>query len=104
QLVDTLPLSLSPRQRDDIRLGVSELVTNSVVHGRGRTRDPVDILISVTAARIRCEVSDQGSGFRPTHGPSAVGGLGLVILDGLAARWGTNRGGRSVWFELDRAG
>ena len=103
-IVDRLEPELSPLERYDMRLGLSELVTNSVVHGNERGGDNVGLLISVSPGRIRCEVSDHGSGFVPVKkrrpGP---GGLGLMIVDRLAARWGVNRDEPCVWFEIDRA-
>lgn len=104
-LVDALPIALSPAQRDDMRLALSELVTNSVVHGNQRPEDVVDIRISVSEATIRCEVRDQGAGFRPgAPRRSSVGGLGLILVERIAARWGTHENGRRVWFELQVAG
>lgn len=103
-LVDTLAIVLSCDQRYDLRLALSELVTNSVVHGSQGEQDPVEVLISMSDATIRCEVGDQGPGFRPEVVRDAAVGLGLVLVERIASRWGTDDGGRRVWFELDRTG
>src|SRR3954464_7736820 len=91
-LVDALPLSLSLEQRYDMRLALSELVANSVVHGSDGTRDPVDIHIRASVWHARCEVSAHGPGFRRPNGqPSPSHGFGLIIVGRLASRWGTHR-------------
>ena len=106
-MVDALPQSLTLEQRYDLRLALSELVANSVVHGSPNTGDAVDVRIVMAGAAIRCEVSDHGPGFETGDGraavPDPVGGLGLILVDRIAARWGADRVGRTVWFELARA-
>jgi anti-sigma regulatory factor (Ser/Thr protein kinase) len=62
--------------------------------------------ISVRGRVVRCEVTDQGPGLQVTNGHAEPplpksGGRGLVIVNHVAARWGTLRNGRSVWFELE---
>jgi len=80
---------------------VSELVTNSLIHAAA----------SLVAVRIRStppvkvEVEDRNRSL-PHLGPNAPtvpGGLGLVIVDRLADRWGTDvmADGKVVWFELE---
>src|SRR4051812_15270002 len=63
----------------DLGLLVSELVTNSVVHGGGASRVRVDV---VFGERIRVEVVDFGSGFRfrPHQDVGDRGGFGLVLV------------------------
>jgi anti-sigma regulatory factor (Ser/Thr protein kinase) len=88
--------------RETVVLLVSELVTNSVRHGRGQVDEQVKLEIELAANSLRVAVSDQGPGFVPStrrHRPTA--GWGLVIVDELADRWGVTRGGRTVWFECD---
>src|SRR3954469_23953278 len=48
---------------DDVRLLVSELVTNSVRHSSVATTDIVRMSVSVTDTTLRVEVSDPGKGF-----------------------------------------
>jgi diguanylate cyclase (GGDEF)-like protein len=86
-----------------LRLVVTELVSNSVVHGGAGESDRIAIQITVRRGTIHGEVSDGGPGFTP-HAPVAereTGGLGLVILSRTASRWGTTHEGRRVWFELE---
>lgn len=85
------------------KLVVSELVSNAVMHGRGR------ILIrgQLDEDRLLVEVVDQGSGFEweiRTGDFDQVGGWGLSIVDALASRWGVHEGTTHVWFELERPG
>lgn len=106
-LIDALPLDLTAEQRYEIRIALSELVANGVRHGSQRTGDTIDLRITVATACFRCEVADHGPGFavgdRERAVPDAPGGLGLILVDRLAARWGTERAGRTVWFEFDLA-
>ncbi len=89
-----------------LRLLVSELVTNSVRHGRPE-RSAGDIELSVSKSRrtVRVEVADAGRGFvtRPrVAGQDAGSGWGLYLVDALSDRWGTERDGRMrIWFEID---
>lgn len=94
---------LLPRGRlDDLAIIVSELVTNSVLHGRTRRRDPIHLLVRVAGGRIRVEVTDRGHGFDGAEGdPPRNGGRGLAIVEHLADRWGHERDSRTtVWAEL----
>jgi transcriptional regulator with XRE-family HTH domain/anti-sigma regulatory factor (Ser/Thr protein kinase) len=78
----------------------SELVTNSVRHsGSGW----VEVAITLGTEVLRIEVSDQNrQAFRPRT-PAVDGGWGLTLIGELATRWGIERqrGGKSVWVELD---
>ena len=84
----------------DLRVIVTELVTNGVKYGPG---GPIDVNVALQpGGRLRGEVDDGGLGgvrIRPP-GP-AGGGLGLVIVDALVASWGVRAGSSHVWFELD---
>lgn len=90
---------------DDIRLLVSELVTNSVRHADGAPGGVVGLAVKVDPARLRVEVSDPGSGFEPKpryDGQSAESGWGLYLVDTISDRWGVaHSGGTNVWFEID---
>jgi anti-sigma regulatory factor (Ser/Thr protein kinase) len=91
---------------DDAELLISELVTNSVRHGRSDAPSQIDVFASVTRRRVRVEVSDD-NGFRwdlVAHRlPAEQGGFGLVLLANLAHRWGVETGPPTrVWFEIDR--
>jgi anti-sigma regulatory factor (Ser/Thr protein kinase) len=98
ELCDGVP----PELREDLELVVSELVTNSIRHAGLRPHDTVTVTVSVTKKRVRVEVMDVGSGFRPPV-PKPVGGWGLLLVSELADRWGVEEGsGTRVWCEMDR--
>lgn len=90
---------------DNLRLLVSEVVTNSVRHG---TSDgAIELRITINPYRVRVEVEDHGPGFNPTLADDPIersSGWGLLLVDRLAARWGVvSSRTTTVWFELDRA-
>src|SRR5690349_19686164 len=74
---------LDPRLPDhvlpDLRLLVSELMTNSVKYGG---EGPVKLVITRDGTRMRTEIVDQGVGFTPVARDgdlSRVGGWGLHL-------------------------
>ena len=90
---------------EDMRLLVTELVTNGVRHGS--ERGPLGVLVSVADERVRVEVTDCGRGFSPPEAPmprdDGSGGWGLQLLDRVATTWGVDIADRTcVWFELAR--
>jgi anti-sigma regulatory factor (Ser/Thr protein kinase) len=97
---------LDESQAFDVRLLVSELVTNSVQHARVGPEDSIEMKVSITPEVARVEIADHGPGFDPP--PEAVAedrdrGWGLFFVSQLAARWGVERGDPGcVWFEIDR--
>ncbi len=93
-------------QLGDVRLLVSELVTNAIRHAELGDEGAIRLLVTVADAAIRVEVRDDGHGFEvqeaPTD-PARSEGWGLFLVETLADRWGVERGdGGLVWFELDR--
>jgi anti-sigma regulatory factor (Ser/Thr protein kinase) len=86
----------------------SELVTNSVRHAGLSEEERIRLRASCDDACARVEVCDAGrSGRVPGRrepGPDALepGGLGLVLVDQMADRWGVARDDDEtcVWFEL----
>ena len=90
---------------DDIRLLVSELVTNAVRHADSQTGGEVGLDVTIDRDRVRVEVADPGAGFEPQPRDDEMnrpGGWGLYLVDRIADRWGVirNRMNR-VWFEID---
>jgi anti-sigma regulatory factor (Ser/Thr protein kinase) len=87
----------------DVRLLVSELVTNSVKYGgEGALALHID---ARGPRRLRAEVIDQGAGFVPVardRPATDVGGWGLHLVQTLSNRWGVHEGSTHVWFEIDR--
>lgn len=111
---------------EDLRLLVTELVSNSVRHAAAEGEARVDLNVRVVPDLVRVEVSDEGGGFDPERrrrppvpreaggyagpeGPPRVsgdelrpGGWGLFLVDSLSTRWGVLREERvRVWFELE---
>jgi anti-sigma regulatory factor (Ser/Thr protein kinase) len=90
----------------DVRLLVSELVTNSVRHSGLQHHDVVRMQVQVSESTLRVEVADRGQGFEPQPRDadrSRPGGWGLYLVDHLADRWGVARDHLNrVWFEMDQ--
>lgn len=87
---------------EDARLLVSELVTNSVRHAGQPAGAPVHLRAVAVDGVVRVEVHDEGRGPVRRRDPDALtGGVGLSLVDRLAARWGvTHEPSTRVWFEL----
>lgn len=101
-----LEAKLDPDLLDDVRLLVSELVTNSVRHTNSLPDAVVRLEISLSPTIVRIEVTDAGPGFTPrerTPGQDQSSGWGIFLVDRLSERWGVLRnGGAHVWCELRR--
>jgi anti-sigma regulatory factor (Ser/Thr protein kinase) len=90
----------------DLRIVMSEMVTNSVRHSGGSDGDPLTVRVDCSDRRIRIEVEDGGPGFSPIFQaprPTSTKGWGLYIVDQLTDRWGVLPGG-VVWAEVDIPG
>ena len=88
---------------DEVRLLVSELVTNSSRHAGLEEGAPIHVHIETSDDRIRGEVSDPGEGFERPPPPRDMkeSGWGLHLVSELSDRWGIEKGPRTaVWFEL----
>ncbi|MDQ3934771.1 MAG: ATP-binding protein [Actinomycetota bacterium] len=91
----------------DVRLLVSELVTNSVRHAQIGPEDSIELRVTFGDSSVRVEVIDSGPGFEPPeHDPTAElardSGWGLFFVTQLADRWGVEREQGCVWFEIER--
>ena len=88
---------------DDLRLLVSEVLTNAVLHGEGET---MRLKATLTETGCLVEVIDEGEGFEPpkpapSMPDSTPGGRGLALLDRVASGWGVYEGGSThVWFQV----
>lgn len=104
ELADTIG-----EQLGDVRLLVSELVTNSLRHAQLSPDDSIQLNVRIETERIRVEVLDPGQGFQldgSAEDRDTVDGWGLYLVATLSDRWGVDRtadqAASSVWFELDR--
>jgi DNA-binding NarL/FixJ family response regulator len=88
---------------DDVKLLVSELVTNAVVHAGS----DVEVAVRLLADSVRIEVVDRSpasslAAKSPTD--DAESGRGLLLVETMASAWGVEpiERGKSVWFEVPR--
>jgi anti-sigma regulatory factor (Ser/Thr protein kinase) len=109
--VEAIGADAAGERLDDLRLLVSELVTNSVRHAGMGPDDRITLRVERPDEYLRVEVCDCGSGWDDPSGerrqdPEEPGGWGLFLVEHVADRWGVEQDGRTcVWFELDcRAG
>jgi serine/threonine-protein kinase RsbW len=104
--LDGLSGELPDGRLRDVRLLVSELVTNAVRHADLAAGDVIGLVIEVAEQKLRVEVHDAGGGFipsTPSPDPARPSGWGLYLVAELADRWGVDSDERTlVWFELDR--
>jgi anti-sigma regulatory factor (Ser/Thr protein kinase) len=89
----------------DVRLLVSELVTNSVRHAEIGPEDSITLNVAVDDGNVRVEVMDNGPGFDPPEAADDADatrerGWGLFFVTQLADRWGVDKDGGLVWFEI----
>lgn len=104
--LESLGEEVSPQTLEDLRLLVSELVTNSVRHAGLGSSQTIELKVKLWAETVRVEVNDQGGGFEPsprTARSEDESGWGLYLVSRLSDRWGvTSDGVTRVWFEVDR--
>ena len=89
----------------DLRLLVSEVVTNAVRHAGSEGTARVLLVAESGEGCLRIEVHDEGPGFvapaSPAPGGDRTSGWGLFLVHRLARDWGTEREPDfHVWFEL----
>src|SRR5919199_4282475 len=98
---------LDESQAFDVRLLVSELVTNSVQHANVGPEQSIRLRLSIAPDTVRVEIADHGPGFEPPADTGEVErdrGWGLFFVSQLASRWGVeSEDPGCVWFEIDRA-
>jgi anti-sigma regulatory factor (Ser/Thr protein kinase) len=109
QLTDSLDGRLDRPVLDNLRLLVSELVTNCVLHGgAGEDAGQITVRAAVKGDCVRTEVCHDAPAFvAPTHEPdlSSPGGLGLFLVEQVSSAWGIEDNSDScVWFELGLSG
>ena len=98
---------LEAEQAANLRLVISEVVTNALRHGAPGER--IDVAVTPKPQFLCVQVTDDGPGLAPR--PRALeteteGGYGLFFVEQLTRRWGVTRENRRtrVWFELDYRG
>ena len=104
--LDPLEREIGPDRLGDMRLLVSELVTNSVRHARAGKGDDLELEVSVSGELIHVCVTDHGPGFDASPRcpeDDLASGWGLFLVEQLSDRWGVElNGSTQVWFELAR--
>ena len=100
----TIGVELSEAVAYQASLLTSEIVSNSVLHGRAGEDDQIELALSWDIDRVRLEITDEGPGFQVSApDPERHGGWGLALVETMSDRWGIERGERTrVWFELCR--
>ena len=89
----------------DLLLLTSEVVTNAVVHAAPGTDHDVRLLLTRDFGVVRVAVVDPGPDLTPRlrpFEPTVPGGMGMVLVNMLAERWGVERRDertKEVWFE-----
>ena len=104
--LDRLEGLLVPEKLEEVRLIVSELVTNSVRHAGLSPDEQISLAVVISAGSVRGRVCDPGPGFKKPSEPrprtDMSGGWGLPIVERISDRWGVERNGCvCVWFEID---
>ncbi|MGH2808182.1 MAG: ATP-binding protein, partial [Actinomycetota bacterium] len=105
--LNALTGALDPDTFDDVRLLVTELVTNSVRHADLADGEGIHLRVTTSDHVVRVEVMDHGRGFEPRDRDAPLtqaSGWGLYLVDKLADRWGVDGDDDTcVWFEIDAA-
>ena len=96
---------VSTKVFEDVRLLVTELITNSVRHADLAGDAGIHLRVAVQGDVVRVEVADPGKGFEPRGRDAPLtqaSGWGLYLVEKLSDRWGVERGPHTrVWFEID---
>ncbi|MCW2798302.1 ATP-binding protein [Nocardioides sp.] len=78
----------------DAALVLSELVTNSVDHGRGDNKNEIEVSWQLDANRLRLSVRDSGGGGVPVLkrvDARAARGRGLALVADLSSAWSVDQ-------------
>jgi anti-sigma regulatory factor (Ser/Thr protein kinase) len=103
--LDELNGPIDPALKDDVRLLVSEVVTNSVIHAQPQSPGEVALDVWASEEVVRVAITDCGPGFVAAELPPGGerSGWGLMMVDRLAHRWGVELdNGTEVWFEFQQ--
>jgi serine/threonine-protein kinase RsbW len=90
----------------DLRMLVTELVTNAVRHAGLGAVDEIELAVAAAGDGVRVQVRDGGEGFDeflPIPSADDVSGRGLYLVHQIASAWGVDPGPPfGIWFELAR--
>jgi anti-sigma regulatory factor (Ser/Thr protein kinase) len=92
----------------DAALVVSELVTNSVLHGGDDAERLIELVVEFSDPVLRVEVCDQGGAqaagsVQVVESATGSTGFGLTIVELLADAWGVESNGQTcVWARFER--
>ncbi|MBV9455390.1 MAG: ATP-binding protein [Rubrobacter sp.] len=103
--LDQFETLLAPEKLEELRLVISELVTNSILHAGLSATERIWLTVRVSGGSVSGRVCDPGSGFEvgmePCPRGDLRGGWGLPIVEKISDRWGVERNSHScVWFEI----
>jgi len=101
--VRSLEVFFGPDKAEEVELLVTELATNGVKHAATTGVNRITLDATVGDEGLHVAVSDRGEGFTPVERSpwrSEPGGWGLMLVDGIADRWGVDSEPTRVWFEL----
>jgi anti-sigma regulatory factor (Ser/Thr protein kinase) len=94
-----------PELLDKAQLITSELVTNGLRHGNNQAGAPILFSAQLYPTFLRIEVLNRAAASRPAiqpRGQLRSSGYGLIIVDALADRWGSDvNDAIRVWCELE---
>jgi len=103
QDVRSLEVFFGPDKAEEVELLVTELATNGVKHAATTGVNRITLDATVGDEGLHVAVSDRGEGFTPVERStwrSEPGGWGLMLVEGIADRWGVDSEPTRVWFEL----
>jgi anti-sigma regulatory factor (Ser/Thr protein kinase) len=106
RVVEAASPFVNPGVLEELRLLISELVTNSVRHARVETGNNswVEVRLNTNGDRIQAEVTDPGPGLDPpANRESNERTHGLYLLDKIASSWKVFHDGvnNHVTFEME---
>ena len=80
----------------------SEIVSNAVRHAAGVLAVQLDLCLADGVVRVAVEDPNSKPPVLRNAEVDAIGGRGLMLVDALAARWGSGptERGKVVWFEF----
>jgi len=101
------PLVEDRERLGDLRLVLSEVVSNAVRHGSDT--EAIELAVTPKGDYLCVQVTDSGNGLAPrprATAPDEDGGWGFFLIEHMTRRWGMTRedSHTRVWFEFDYAG